>query len=388
MTLKKFGLDYGKCSLSELQCFMKARSLVVEKRKEACIVALELADTNATFRFEDLPGELRNRVYYELLLLPESEGACRTEYNRMTVTRRVRGCHPRILATSSAIREEASSILYGANDLRIVLQRGVSRHPRTMGWENGHHLIVLRVPMQLKWSRVSFGHLRTPHENWPSCLLKFQNVRIHITTIVVPFKCPKGPYSIDTTHTLYSLISFLQRSTSLKTLSVFGDANESDDVTVSRLSGVLYPLARLFPKLKLEGFANNSSLEQRLRTVAIEHKGFYKKNTLHYAVLVREESKAYQAMTDISSNTTNLRQHIKLRREMFRVFNQPFEQQKDEQELLEWADKMAQFLTKAHEAEVGMALSRAGGFWLAAMKRFDAVHKTRIKHFPEPVDEE
>ena len=153
---------------------------------------------------------------------------------------------------------------------------------------------------------------------------------------------------------------------------------------------MLYPLARLFANFKSEvvGFSEYPTLAPYLRSVAAEHQQFYKKNALHYASLVRDESEAYKALTEISNDPPTLRKHIKWRNQMFRMFDQSFQQPEDERKLLEWMGGMAKFLTDAYKEEVETTMASASRFWLTAMKRFEAAHKKRIMHFPEAVDEE
>lgn len=59
------------------------------------IVALEKADKKATFRLLNLPAELRQKVYEQLLMFPEHSMVC----------------EPAILATSKFVYREAVDIL-------------------------------------------------------------------------------------------------------------------------------------------------------------------------------------------------------------------------------------------------------------------------------------
>ena len=196
----------------------------------------------------------------------------------------------------------------------------------------------------------------------------------------------KPPQESSAAVDLYSLVSFLQRSSSLKNLTIVGIiAHGHELVSVQRLQQVLYPLARCFATINcsVEGFTEYPTIEACLRSVASQHETIYHKHILHYASLVRNESMAYKAMTDISSTTSNLRQHSKLRGRMFSVFDALFEKWEDEQQLLEWANDMAPFLTKVYEDEADQASKTASKFWLTALKGFDAAHKERLRYFPE-----
>jgi hypothetical protein len=386
MTLKKFGLNYARCSLEELQGFTKARSIILRKGKEACITALELADSNATFRFEDLPGELRNRVYYELLLLPPHgvRGIPLRNGSEIFV-RKVHGCHPHILATCSSIRDEASSILYGANDLEIDIQRYIWDYPQFEGHET-HGVDIARLPDQVKHIPGAFGYLNTMYQDFHSVLRRFHRIRIKITTETMSYKPYIHPHHGSLADSLYILVSCLQRSTILKSLRIVGNTEKGHQfVPAQTLNKLLYPLARIFAHFNCEivGFTEYPTLALHLQSIATEHRQFYEKNALYYATLVRDESEAYSALTEVTNDLLNHRKHSRLRGQMCRMFDQSFQQPEDERKLLEWADRMAQFLTEVHKAEARMALSRALGFWLAAVKRFDIAHKKRIMHFPE-----
>jgi hypothetical protein len=186
-------------------------------------------------------------------------------------------------------------------------------------------------------------------------------------------------------HTLLSLASFLRRSTALKVFTIVGDTHEGSQlISASKLNHVLHPVVRLFANFncKIEGFAEFPTLARDLQSLATEQQDFYKKNNLYYAMLVRDESEAYKALTEISNTKPNLRQYLKLRSRMFNIFNQPFEKQDDERELLTWADEMKEFLSRMYKEEALSTLTRASGFWLAAVKRFAKIHKERLLHFP------
>lgn len=71
--------------------------------------------------FLDLPGELRNQIYDELLISHDRDPT------------RVR-CYPQILATCRRIHQEASGILYGSNDVQItVCERSVLTNGKKCG---------------------------------------------------------------------------------------------------------------------------------------------------------------------------------------------------------------------------------------------------------------
>jgi hypothetical protein len=145
-----------------------------------------------------LPGELRNRIYYELLLLTSSE-QLGVKYRYNTTTRRAKGCYPQLVATCSTIRNEASSILYGANDINIDITRLITTgHPH-----NGaeiHSVKILRLPMNLKWTDGPFGSLRTLYQDWPCSLLKFERLHIRCNSETSPYFYQQCRHHSLTTH--------------------------------------------------------------------------------------------------------------------------------------------------------------------------------------------
>ena len=389
MAVSPFGLDYGNCSLDELNDFVMARKLRAESDhlvdRETCTLMLEHSDRTGTFRFEDLPPELRNDVYARLLLLPEPLVVTFWSIGSWHTKRNFRGCHPQIIATCSKFRKEASSYLYGENEIEILILRSICRLPQTQG-DAGSGVFIPRIRLKTKIMNGPYGYLRTSHQDWPSVLLKFHKLRIKIVTDLIFVHKLENRYRDTMAHTLYSLVSVLQRSSSLKTVTIEGNTRRGRQyVSASSFNGVVYPLARLLSGVdcKVQGFTHYPAAEPHLRSLAAQHAEFYKNNVLHYASLVRDESEAYKALTEISHTTSKLREHIKLRGQLFRVFDQAFQQLDDERHLWEWADKMAHFLTKTYDKEVKTTMGRASKFWLSAAKRFEAAHKDRRQHFPD-----
>lgn len=99
MTLPKYALTYNSCKIDELRRFFKDRTGKdpdMHSGKRVLVSALKKLDDNATFRFLDLPAEMRNKVYRSLVI-----------YN-VDAERKV---YPAILRTSKEIYQEAKYIL-------------------------------------------------------------------------------------------------------------------------------------------------------------------------------------------------------------------------------------------------------------------------------------
>lgn len=388
MTGKEFGLDYASCSLGELQTFVKARRIDANpskcRDKASCISILKQADSDASFRFLNLPGEMRNRIYCELLLFVD-DTFTGYEHKTRTIQRKAPECHPQILATCSAIRNEASSILYGLNEANVEIRRTITINGAKIG-QGSHSVHVSRLPMEVKYVDGAFGALRTHYQEWPSSLLKFEKVRIQLRTESITYAPYEGRYHTKLSHSLYSLVSFLQRSRAIREITIAEDAKIGNKtIPAEAFKRCLYPLARLFANFpcKVEGFQDYPEFASYFQSLVTQYSEFYKLNVLHKASLVRDESNAYRILAEISSEKANWREHSRLRGIMFRVFNLSFNEQQDEGRMMDWSEKMAPFLTKMYNEETVPILQEASGFWLKAANGFQAAHKKRLKYFPQ-----
>lgn len=117
MDRKHFALAYTKFVARELWCFafprpdQKAQNGKARRQKQT----QPRCNKDRAFKFLDLPGELRNKIYTELLTLQE-----RGPYNRVS-------CWPEILATSKQINSEANEILYADNAIEMTATVKFSR---------------------------------------------------------------------------------------------------------------------------------------------------------------------------------------------------------------------------------------------------------------------
>lgn len=81
MALPQFTLQYENFSQESLKLFIKARNgrrMRKSASKKSLIEVLETLDEAVTFRFMDLPPEMRNLVYEQVLIHNISE--CRKAY--------------------------------------------------------------------------------------------------------------------------------------------------------------------------------------------------------------------------------------------------------------------------------------------------------------------
>lgn len=120
-------MRYSHCTNAELRKFCTDRGIQVVSpsptpgmplKRRDYFSALKNADAAPKFRFLfDLPAELRNHIYSELLV-------CNNSFS----------CHPQILATCKLINDQASSILYVDNLIEIkIWPDGVFAHGKRCG---------------------------------------------------------------------------------------------------------------------------------------------------------------------------------------------------------------------------------------------------------------
>lgn len=104
-------VDYDRCTIAELRKFTLERGLASPSLpfKAEYIKILVKADRDATFRFMDLPAEMRNEIYEYLLILPGGEPVRNN-------------CHTSILRTCKEIYGEARSILYEGNTVKCAFR--------------------------------------------------------------------------------------------------------------------------------------------------------------------------------------------------------------------------------------------------------------------------
>lgn len=221
-------MDYHRCSRKELKKFARDRGIDVPKTstdrherqraKRDLIAALEEADSNPSFRFLDLPPELRNMVYRELLVLqPEPiqlhapEHHIRTRYVSKKVNQEAK-CHPQILCASKKLNSEATGILHGNNSIVVKVDRwAVKAH--------GVHCGTYKP--QPKLHGFHAGHKSAEKLVWPDFLRRARNVKLVVVDMLDLRKSWDVLPNCGTIHNiLFSLCLFLRQRDSLRTLTI------------------------------------------------------------------------------------------------------------------------------------------------------------------------
>ena len=198
-------LDYNRYRKPDLATFAVQRGLNVTSTSLSgrrrplrlkYITALQEADANTSFRFLDLPPELRNWVYRELLVLHEQPA-----------------CYPQILAASKQTHAEASGILYGHNTINITVDvDGVSVRGRLCG-----DYVPFVDPADYEaWRRKDAQKIA-----WPEYLRRVDHIHLSVVKLQLPAAMARQPPKLRTfDNILYSLCSFLGNNCKIRLLHV------------------------------------------------------------------------------------------------------------------------------------------------------------------------
>jgi len=179
--------------------------------------ALKQADNDFAFRFLDLPPEMRNMIYRELLVFKESWY-----------------CHPQILATCRQVNEEATSILYADNLIKIkIYADGVFTHGKRCGdYSPGYPYRSLDPPAIRDFRQLA----------WPAYLHRVQHLRIAVVELTWNRK-----RMASISNSVASVCSTLASDHSLRSLHVDIQRLSTNGVQ-GNVETVLYPL-RLLRKI-------------------------------------------------------------------------------------------------------------------------------------------
>ncbi|KAM3419807.1 hypothetical protein BST61_g3138 [Cercospora zeina] len=226
-------MRYNRCKKVELVKFAADRGVQVNSKgqngptRNEHIAALVKADKNPTFRFSDLPPELRNVIYADLLTLKSSFS-----------------CFPQILRTCRQINQEATSLLYGLNYVDIVIRSsGVHAHGQRCG-------SFMPVP---PWYVYTLGAAaQFTMLTWPDFLCRAQHLRVIVPEEVWVHYGTGNHWDqrVDSvSNTVYSLCHMLREGNSARHLRMVVEPDERS--TFESMQAMFYPF-RLLGEMSLE----------------------------------------------------------------------------------------------------------------------------------------
>ena len=190
--------------------------------------AKHVVEETSIFRFNELPPEIQNTVYRNLLLLEDSAGR--------------RHCWPQILATSRNIKQEATGILYEENTACVTIQTTcVLPDPQDLD----NHVVLINGNTASEQAKESFYRL----EQWSGHLRRINSLEMHLDlteAIAAPNQTYRGNCFFEHANRyLYSLCSFLQDKHSLKRLEVALNIRPWRDLELNRQQTLLNPIRKL-----------------------------------------------------------------------------------------------------------------------------------------------
>ncbi len=240
-------LDYWSCTVAELRRLLIARTGQVPKGcklKHDFVESLERADQDWQFRFLDLPPELRNLLYGELLHFRGPLG-----YREDGSRNPDRMCWPAILSVSKQLHAEAEGVLYGENEFQIYISQQYHTnnryHVTRVMVENAYY--IDESAEGLSW--IADG-TDDASGTLPDLLLKAQHLSIEVK---LAKEAIARPLSYDETSTndfqdinyyLYYICSFLAENKSLRKVTVSVDCSKCAEFDTIAYK-VLWPLVKL-----------------------------------------------------------------------------------------------------------------------------------------------
>ena len=241
MTIPEYGLNYDECSDDELSKFTTSRGLEIftnrAMAREEVIYVLQNADLCATFNLFDLPAEIRNIIYSELLTLRKSD---KKEHCQDFQLRQC--CWPAILAACKQIKKEAHGLLYDANEFTITVSLGKPQgvSVSSSGQVNAllNDTIVPNLPL---WKSV--------RKQWPTLLTRTKSLKLCLELHQAQ---KSSEQEVEVNQILRDLHAFLTSSNTLRELHV--EISCDFAMQNNHLSDMLSPVCSLSAAVGVSSF--------------------------------------------------------------------------------------------------------------------------------------
>lgn len=212
MTKPEYALSYHACSREEIDQFIRSRGLDIVPHLKWLktwqkIHMLRESDYTATFRFLDLPAEMRNAVYSEALALRLKQGHVSQKHSTS-----------QILATCKQVHQEARYLLYENNQINLTLRLEELPCDNEPGW------YTYNVGVTLNGHDVS-NAAKSPvmRFHWPAFLEEVRSLKLYVETnepLLGPPWYLERSRKNHVNHVLHDLQSFLRKRSSLRELQV------------------------------------------------------------------------------------------------------------------------------------------------------------------------
>lgn len=286
--LQRWTVDYEMCSPKELKRMVQNRGLVDPypagtTMKYYYVRTLTEADLRlSTFRFMDLPAEMRSLVYIQLLTFPV--GGCHKH----------RSCFPQILRTSRQVHEEAEEMLYAENTIDCDFKTKYI----PCGWHSDASTSTMIDNKEVPLGAFSWGlfdEVQPLEMELPSYLRRIQSLRININ--VTGANAPSLDVSYGNAMMRRSILRFasaLMDQNCLKHVQILAEDDGVEEEWPG-IADVMQPLRRIrnVANVAVCGKVNALAASALVKDMEGDSPTF---NTIKQFILIMMEAEAYESL--------------------------------------------------------------------------------------------